>query len=144
MYCTDTLTYSMFSCSHALQNWGNENICMYVCMYVCNKAVSGVTRIGMQNTFFSLLIGIKIHDCVMFQGLQRNHLFHCWERQSWIKCRQARRQAWNKSFWDLHDYIWQCQGKLLHILLPNIVTPNISYHCCTLYTIIPDQCSSEV
>jgi len=77
MYCTDTLTYSMFSCSHALQNWGNENICMYVCMYVCNKAVSGVTRIGMQNTFFSLLIGIKIHDCVMFQGLQRNHLFHC-------------------------------------------------------------------
>jgi len=31
MYCTDTLTYSMFSCSHALQNWGNESICMYVC-----------------------------------------------------------------------------------------------------------------
>ena len=29
IYCTDTLTYSMFSCSHALQNWGNENICMY-------------------------------------------------------------------------------------------------------------------
>ena len=29
IYCTDTLTYSMFSCSHALQNWGNENVCMY-------------------------------------------------------------------------------------------------------------------